>query len=555
MSTSRSDVVIIGGGPAGSALSTLLTKGGLTVTVLEKSIFPRDHIGESLIPSTLSTLERLGVLSKIEERGYLKKRGTSFLWGGEKWTVYFSEGRPEAEYAYQVWRADFDSILLNNARDCGVTVVQPALVTGLIESKRRIRGVIFKEGGITKRHLAQLVVDASGQNSFIARRLRLRQWDPGFQNMALYGYFKNVEKLPGIDATNTLIEAYPQGWFWDIPLHVGFHSIGTVIGSHEYQKLRHRAWKSNLLDLMSETQMVRQLCANSTMVAGPHLTRDWSYSAARFVGQGFMLIGDAACFIDPLFSTGVHLALQQAVNAAASIKSWLALKVSEDDAFRFYDEEYKEEYQDLRQLALTMYSAVAQPKESVFQNARTIQGLSDAVSIRRAFVHLIAGRTRRGFELSPLSRLDLNPRLMSELTAYELALRERSTALVGISPSGEEIRILKDSQEIDPSHPFWEARLEVDSTTFVQKSLVVMGDRLESGSIVKTPLNPRGVRVNAFVTDELLPTITPRLRVAELVDWALARRKAAERPTRSELAKQIANLYWYGALQLVSEDA
>ena len=194
-----SDVVVIGGGPGGSTAATMLSRQGFEVLLLERERFPRDHVGESLLPASMPVLEELGVLPAVREAGFLPKWGATMLWGKDQtpWSWYFKETNQTYPHSYQVWRPEFDQLLLDNNRASGVDVQEGHRVTEVVLANDRPTEVRFlDQAGCQDTVSARLVVDASGQGAIIGRQLGLRQWDAFFQNLSVYGYFTDAQRLP-----------------------------------------------------------------------------------------------------------------------------------------------------------------------------------------------------------------------------------------------------------------------------------------------------------------------------------------------------------------------
>lgn len=551
----QADVVIIGGGPAGSALSILLSKAGRSVIQLERETFPREHIGEGLIPSAVPVLERLGIKKELDKRGYNRKRGTTFVWGdnAEPWTVYFVEGNPSAGYSYQLYRPEFDDLLLDLSAENGARVYREHEAMDPIMDGDRIVGVNVrcrKTGNTFEAH-GRFVIDASGQWRVLGEKFGGREWDPQIRNMAVYGYFENAGRLPGIDSSNTLVEGFEDGWFWAIPLHVGLLSVGAVLDLEEYKRLKEGDWTEALMDKISKTHKVKELVEGATMTKGPYTLRDWSYKSERFWGPGFALLGDAACFIDPLFSTGVFLGMQHAEILNACINSVFRGDCSEEDAFNLYEREYRAEYEDLRQICMAMYSGAAGPRNSIFWNARRIQRLPERVSARSAFARLISGRERRGFELNPLTRLDLPDQMSEDLKDFEKSLRARIAVIDDHELQGAASRILKESTVIDERHAFLDAVLIVPEEVTSENRLLVKGDFLKRGYVLNTRLNPRGVSSSEAVVEQILPLVDGTRTVREIADLAVEQNPEME---RNFVIRELANLYWYAGCELADED-
>ena len=275
------------------------------MVLLEREHFPRDHVGESLLPASMPVLEDLGVLDQMERAGFQKKWGATMLWGRdpEPWSWYFKETNRSHPHAYQVWRPTFDKILLDNARTSGVDVREGRAVAAPLVESNRVRGVKFRrEDGAEDIIEADWVVDASGQAALLSRTLALRRWDNQFRNMAVYGYFKGSQRLPDPDATNIFIESYEHGWAWNIPLANDIASVGVVIDSEVGQHgIRQSGVAEYYRQQLDSTRHTRDMLSAAKVISGPDVVKDWSYTSEKMAGNGWVLVGDAACFVDPLF--------------------------------------------------------------------------------------------------------------------------------------------------------------------------------------------------------------------------------------------------------------
>jgi flavin-dependent dehydrogenase len=430
------DVLVIGGGPGGSTAATMLARKGFQVMLLEREHFPRDHIGESLLPASIPVLEELGVLPAVQAAGFLPKWGATMVWGKEKtpWSWYFRETNHKYPHAYQVWRPDFDRLLLENSRACGVDVRQGHAVREVLFEDSRATGArcaVDGAGEYVAR--ASFVVDASGQSALIGRQLRLRRWDPLFQNLAVYGYFTGAQRLSAPDETNILVESYPNGWFWDIPLHTGWMSVGAVVDSHIGQEaMRHSGPQRFLIEQMAQAPYTQQMLRGASLVYGPFVVKDWSYVSEEVVGDGYILVGDAACFIDPLFSSGVHLALMAGVLAAAYVTTALKDPGMRGAAGRVYKDLYSKEYGHFHDMAALFYAS-NRTVDSYFWEARRLLGNGD-LSPRQAFIHAVAGQPPRGYERVVLEHGEAPPTFAHQVRLVEserAARRARLKATIG----------------------------------------------------------------------------------------------------------------------------
>ena len=313
------DVVVVGGGPAGSSVSTFLADGGLRVALFEREVFPRFHVGESLMPATMLLLEHLGAREVVEASGFQIKYGATFHdQATEKTqTFYFLGGQAWPNYAYQVPRAQFDTVLLDNARKHGVTVHQPAGVESAAFDDAGVT-VTARVDGVPFTARAAMLVDATGRDSFLASRLGRRSRIPNLGKVALFAHFRGAARLSGREEGNIRIYVFDDGWFWWIPLADDVTSVGAVLHARTV-----RAWSGPPDDLYDE--MIRrchEVAAGLTRarrVTPVHRAANFAYVNAPIVGDRFLCVGDAVTFVDPIFSGGVFIALRTGQWAAEAI--------------------------------------------------------------------------------------------------------------------------------------------------------------------------------------------------------------------------------------------
>lgn len=444
---STADIIVIGGGPAGSAAATMLARQGWQLVLLERERFPRDHVGESLLPASIPILEELGVLPAIEAQGFVKKLGATMVWGRDRepWSWYFGETNRRYPHSYQVWRPTFDHLLLKNAAADGVDVregwrvtevllqnnfepaegVQDPVNTTNYSSESHIFAVSIIEGSpgqqrplATVRCLdpagqervlhARFVVDASGQNGLLGRQMGLRQWDDSFRNLALYAYYNGAQRLSPPADGNIFIESYAHGWLWTIPLPDGMASVGAVVDQKVGEAgIQDLGLERFLDEQLAQAPYTAQMLRNADRVSGPFIVKDWSYACDNIAGEGYVLAGDAACFIDPLFSSGVHLALMSGVLAASCATTALRNPDMASAAAQVYQELYLKEYHHFREMVRLFYSS-NRTVDSYFWEARRIlegeNGETSGLSPRASFIQAVAGQPAKGYERMVLER-------------------------------------------------------------------------------------------------------------------------------------------------------
>jgi flavin-dependent dehydrogenase len=327
--TSSADVVVIGGGPAGSTVSTLVAQKGLHVKLFERDVFPRFHIGESLIPETYWVFRRLKMLDKMRASPFVHKHSVQFVNAAGKLSApfYFSDNKPhECSQTWQVIRSEFDLLMLNNAREQGVEVHQPARVLDVLFDGNRAVGVrVQNEDGSQEEVRAKVVVDASGQSTMLQNRFKLRQWDPVLNKGAIWTYWEGAYRDTGRDegATVVIQTTNKQGWFWYIPQHDNNISVG-VVAPFDYLFKGRGSHEQTYNEEVEACPAVKERVAKARRSTGFFATKDYSYRSKEVAGDGWVLIGDAFGFLDPLYSSGVLLALKSGEMAADAITAGLA---------------------------------------------------------------------------------------------------------------------------------------------------------------------------------------------------------------------------------------
>lgn len=381
---------------------------GRRVVLLEREHFPRYQIGESLLPSTIHGIcVMLGVDEEIRNAGFMLKRGGTLRWGKnpEPWTFVFAISPALAgptSYAYQVERMKFDNILLENAKRKGVDVRERCSVTGLIEEGDRVVGVRYvNDDGREIEARARYVVIAAGNTSQLHKKLGIRrEFSEFFRNVALFGYYLNGKRLPAPNSGNILSAAFEDGWFWYIPLSNELTSVGAVI-AREKAHLLQQDHETVMNDLIASCPIISEYLAGARRVTeGPYgkfrVRRDWSYCNDSFWKPGVVLIGDAACFVDPVFSSGVHLATFSGLLAARSINTCLDNSQDETRCFNEFERRYRREFGVFYKFLSAFYD-MQQDENSYFWEARKV--LNTDESDIEAFIRLVGGVSTTGEHL------------------------------------------------------------------------------------------------------------------------------------------------------------
>ncbi len=329
--TADYDCAIIGGGPAGATAATILAQQGRNVMVLEQSLFPRPHIGESLMPQTYWTFKRLGMLEKMEASNFPRKESVQFVStsGKDSQPFYFTDRDDSpCSITWQVERDVFDRMMLDNAISQGVIVREGVRVKEVLFEGGKAVGVRVVTDAGSEDTFAKVVVDASGMSSILAKQLKLRRPDPKFKNAAIYAYYKGAYRDEGRNSGATIIIHMPKrdGWFWYIPLCNGVTSIGVVAPPSYLCTGRGNDPLVTLDEEIAKCPGILRRLEKAERITKGFVTTDFSYRADQMAGDGWVLIGDAFGFMDPVYSSGIMLALKSGELAADAIHQGLSDK-------------------------------------------------------------------------------------------------------------------------------------------------------------------------------------------------------------------------------------
>lgn len=354
------DVIVIGAGPAGSCSSALLAEKGRKVLVLEREKFPRYHIGESLLPFTHEPLKRLGLLDKMNEAGFVKKFSVQFVGRSGKASLPFYFGSRYPEHIAQTWqvlRSEFDQLLMNNARAKGAEIREEMNVREFIQDGARIVGVkaVDKQGKVHEFH-APITLDCSGRESLAASRKDWRVKDPYLNKVAVWTYIKGANRDAGIDeGATTVAYVHEKGWFWYIPQHNDIISVGVVAEGKYLYRNGTRDSKTIFHQEVEENQWIKDHIAPGHSMGTYYTTGEFSWRSKFSAMDGLVLCGDAFGFLDPVFSSGVMLALKSGTLAADTIEQ--CFKANDFSASRFvdYGNYMKQGIENMRKLVYAFY--------------------------------------------------------------------------------------------------------------------------------------------------------------------------------------------------------
>jgi len=358
--SNRYDALIIGAGPCGSAAAAILAESGHRALVLEREKFPRYHIGESLLPFTYYPLKRLGLLEKMQGSAFVKKYSVQFVSpsGRASQPFYFNTRyAPEVAQTWQVLRSEFDLMMMNNAREKGAEVIEETTVTELLREGGRVTGIRATTGGVSRDYHAPITIDCSGKESFSASRNNWRTKDPYLNKVAVWTYYKGAMRDEGMDGGATTVAYVPEkGWFWYIPQHNDMISVGVVAEGKYLTRDGARDPEQIFKREIEQNAWIKSHVAVG-QVAGPYrLMNEYSWHSRYCASEGLVLAGDAFAFLDPVFSSGVMLALKSGVLVADYVHQAMETQNFSPAVFEEYGKMMREGVENMRRLVYAFYN-------------------------------------------------------------------------------------------------------------------------------------------------------------------------------------------------------
>ncbi len=380
--TEQCDVLVVGGGPGGSTAAAMLARKGWRVIQAEKDHHPRFHIGESLLPANMPLLDELGALDKVRALGVLKLGADFPSTNDGHRTFHFSESiGTTPPYAFQVKREDFDAMLFEHARECGADSREGLRIEQVVFDDDGASATTRAADGTARSIRARYVVDATGRDTFLGNALKIKKKNDKHQSAAIFAHFRGVERRPGEDAGNISIYRFEHGWCWFIPLPDDVMSIGCVCWP-EYLKQRRGRTTEFLIDTLKTMPDAWSRMANADAVSETRVAGNYSYTCREMAGKRWIMVGDAFAFVDPIFSSGVYLAMHSARHASDVVDTALREPAREQAAQRAFDRRIR---RGVRSFSWFIYRFNSPAMRHLFAQP------SDIWDLRRGVISMLAG--------------------------------------------------------------------------------------------------------------------------------------------------------------------
>ena len=354
------NAIIIGGGPAGAAAGAVLAEQGHNVLILEREKFPRYHIGESLLPFTFYPLERLGLIEKMRQSAFVKKYSVQFVSPSGRASqpfYFFNRYSQDVAQTWQVLRSEFDVIVLDNARSKGAEVREQTAVKELIREGNRVVGVRAEDvDGNSHEFRAPITVDCSGREAFAAIRNGWRKGDPMLHKVAVWTYYRGAKRDPGIDEGGTTVAFVPEkGWFWYIPLHDDVVSVGVVAEGKYLTREGIKSPEQIFKREIEQNLWIKDHLSTGAPFGDYFITGEYSFHSQHCASEGLVWAGDAFWFLDPVFSSGLMLALKSGIMAADAIHEAILAKDFSPERFENYGVTLRQGIENMRKLVYAFY--------------------------------------------------------------------------------------------------------------------------------------------------------------------------------------------------------
>lgn len=380
------DALIIGGGPAGASAASILAEYGHRVLVLEREKFPRYHVGESMIPFTYQPLERLGLIPKLKSSAFQKKYSVVFVQpnghASQPFYFYTRYDRETVAQSWQVLRSEFDEMLLNHARDKGAEVIEEITVKELLKDGERIIGVkAQKKSGEVVEYFAPITLDCTGKEAFAAVRNGWRVRDPFLNKVAVWTYYKGSKRETGLDEGQTTVAFVPdKGWFWHIPQHNDMVSVGVVAEGKYLTRDGIKDPKAIFQREISQNLWIQDHLSEGEQTGPYYVTAEYTFHSRHCGCEGLLLVGDAFCFLDPVFSSGLMLALKSGVMAADDIHEAILANDFSPERFTEYAKSLRLGIENMRKLIYAFYDPNFSFKDVIMKHPDVAGDITDCLS-------------------------------------------------------------------------------------------------------------------------------------------------------------------------------